>query len=201
MLILSQYDISLQRLTSTDTELVRSWRNQDRIRNQMFYADIISEQEQELWFDSINNPLNYYFIIVFKSRKIGLIHAKNIDLILEYGEGGIFIGEVADENSWAATMASICLLSFVFEKLSLKSSVIKVKSNNLNAIKYNELLGYKEVKRDENCTIMSLDKKSFNRATSKLKNTLSKISGGNEKMILSGTPSDLNLSEINKLLK
>jgi len=201
MLILSQYDISLQRLTLSDIELVRSWRNQDRIRNQMFHTDLISEKDQELWFNSINNPLNYYFLIVFKSRKIGLIHAKNIDLQLAYGEGGIFIGEVADENSWAATMASICLLSFVFEKLSLKSSLIKVKTNNLNAIKYNELLGYKELNADESCTVMSLDKKSFNRATSKLKSTLAKIAGTDGKMTLSGTPSDLNLPEINKLLK
>ena len=201
MLILSQYNIELQRLTRTDIELVRSWRNQDRIRNQMFYTDIITEQEQELWFDSINNALNYYFLIVFKSKKIGLIHAKNIDLEVGYGEGGIFIGELADENSWAATMASICLLSFVFEKLSLKSSLIKVKSNNLNAIKYNELLGYKEVSSLDNCAVMSLDKKSFNRATSKLKITLAKIAGTDGKMTLSGTASDLNLPEINKLLK
>ena len=201
MLILSQYDIELQRLTRTDIELVRSWRNQDRIRNQMFYTDLITEQEQELWFHSVNNALNYYFLIVFKSKKIGLIHAKNIDLEVGYGEGGIFIGELADENSWAATMASICLLSFVFEKLSLKSSQIKVKSNNLNAIKYNELLGYKEVSSLDNCTVMSLDKKSFNRATSKLKSTLAKIAGTDGKMTLSGTASDLNLPEINKLLK
>ena len=201
MLILSQYNIELQRLTRTDIELVRSWRNQDRIRHQMFYTDIITEQEQELWFDSINNALNYYFLIVFKSKKIGLIHAKNIDLEVGYGEGGIFIGELADENSWAATMASICLLSFVFEKLSLKSSLIKVKSNNLNAIKYNELLGYKEVSSLDNCAVMSLDKKSFNRATSKLKITLAKIAGTDGKMTLCGTVSDLNLPEINKLLK
>ena len=89
MLILSQYDIELQRLTRTDIELVRSWRNQDRIRNQMFYTDLITEQEQELWFHSVNNALNYYFLIVFKSKKIGLIHAKNIDLEVGYGEGGI----------------------------------------------------------------------------------------------------------------
>lgn len=201
MLILSQYDIELQRLSLSDIELVRSWRNQDRIRNQMFHTNLISEKDQELWFDSINNSLNYYFLIVFKSKKIGLIHAKNIDLEVGYGEGGIFIGEVADENSWAATMASICLLSFVFEKLSLKSSLIKVKSNNLNAIKYNELLGYKEVTSDENCITMSLDKKSFNRATSKLKSTLEKIAGTDGKMTLRGAPSDLNLPEINKLLK
>ena len=201
MLILSQYDIELQRLTRTDIELVRSWRNQDRIRNQMFYTDLITEQEQELWFDSVNNSLNYYFLIVFKSKKIGLIHAKNIDLEVGYGEGGIFIGELADENSWAATMASICLLSFVFEKLSLKSSLIKVKSKNLNAIKYNELLGYKEVSALNNCTVMYLDKKSFNRATSKLKSTLAKIADTDGKMTLCGTPSDLNLPEINKLLR
>ncbi len=201
MLILSQYDIELHRLTRTDIELVRSWRNQDRIRNQMFYTALITEQEQELWFDSVNNSLNYYFLIVFKSKKIGLIHAKNIDLEVGYGEGGIFIGELADENSWAATMASICLLSFVFEKLSLKSSLIKVKSNNLNAIKYNELLGYKEVSSLDKCTVMSLDKKSFNRATSKLKSTLAKIAGTDGKMTLCGTASDLNLPEINKLLK
>ena len=60
-MIIRKYGIVLRRLQHKDIELVRVKRNQDSVRNFMFYQKKITETEQEEWFKSINNIYNYYF--------------------------------------------------------------------------------------------------------------------------------------------
>ena len=63
MISLEQYGITLKRITEEDIELIRIKRNTPEIRTRMAYRKKISEAEQKLWFQGINNHLNYYFLI------------------------------------------------------------------------------------------------------------------------------------------
>jgi hypothetical protein len=203
MLILKQFDVRLIRLHRDDLELVRTWRNSAHVRDNMVYKDYITEEMQNAWFESINNPLNYYFIIEFDSKKVGVINAKNFQKEQGFGEGGIFIGEQAYEHSFAAVYASLCLLNFVFYLLNdINKSRIRILKDNFRAIQYNKLLGYEWVEDSEDGLnqIYELTRENYLTKGLKLNKAAAIFANGSSKMELIGEPSEINMQEINDLL-
>ena len=201
MLILSQYDVRLIRVQAEHLSLILRWRNNDWVRKNMFVQDILQEKDQLAWFNSINNASNYYFIIEYLGEKVGLIHAKNFSEEDGIGEGGIFIGEYDYLETWASVMASICLLNFIFAKTNINRSMVRVQAHNRGAISYNLKLGYKIDFEDANELRMILDKEDFLYKTTVLKSVLSKISKGQDALILEGEKASNNLTQINRLFE
>ena len=201
MLILSQYDVRLIRVQAEHLTLILRWRNNDWVRKNMFVQDILQEKDQLAWFNSINNASNYYFIIEYLGEKVGLIHAKNFSEEDGIGEGGIFIGEYDYLETWASVMASICLLNFIFAKTNINRSMVRVQAHNLRAISYNLKLGYKIDYEDANELRMILDKEDFLYKTTLLKSVLSKISKGQDSLILEGEKASNNINQINRLFE
>ena len=201
MLILSQYDVRLIRVQAEHLALILKWRNNDWVRKNMFVQDILQEKNQLAWFNSINNASNYYFIIEYLGEKVGVIHAKNFSEEDGMGEGGIFIGEYDYLETWASVMASICLLNFIFAKTNINRSMVRVQAHNRRAISYNLKLGYKIDHQDANECRMILDKEDFLCKTTLLKSVLSKISKGQDALILQGEKASNNLTQINRLFE
>lgn len=201
MLILSQYDVRLIRVQAEHLALILKWRNSDWVRKNMFVQDILQEKNQLAWFNSINNASNYYFIIEYLGEKVGVIHAKNFSEEDGIGEGGIFIGEYDYLETWASVMASICLLNFIFAKTNINRSMVRVQTHNRRAISYNLKLGYKIDHQDANECRMILDKEDFFSKTTLLKSVLSKISKGQDALILQGEKASNNLTQINRLFE
>ena len=201
MLILSQYDVRLIRVQAEHLSLILRWRNNDWVRKNMFVQDILKEKDQLAWFNSINNASNYYFIIEYLGEKVGLIHAKNFSEEDGIGEGGIFIGEYDYLETWASVMASICLLNFIFAKTNINRSMVRVQAHNRRAISYNLKLGYKIDYEDANECRLILDKEDFLNKTSVLKSVLSKISKGQDALILEGEKSSNTINQINRLFE
>ena len=201
MLILSQYDVRLIRVQAEHLSLILKWRNNDWVRKNMFVQDILQEKDQLAWFNSINNASNYYFIIEYLGEKVGLIHAKNFSEEDGIGEGGIFIGEYDYLETWASVMASICLLNFIFAKTNINRSMVRVQAHNRRAISYNLKLGYKIDFEDANELRMILDKEDFLYKTTVLKSVLSKISKGQDALILEGEKSSNTINQINRLFE
>ena len=201
MLILSQYDVRLIRVQAEHLSLILRWRNNDWVRKNMFVQDVLKEKDQLAWFNSINNASNYYFIIEYLGEKVGLIHAKNFSEEDGIGEGGIFIGEYDYLETWASVMASICLLNFIFAKTNINRSMVRVQAHNRRAISYNLKLGYKIDFEDANELRMILDKEDFLYKTTVLKSVLSKISKGQDALILEGEKASNNLTQINRLFE
>ena len=201
MLILSQYDVRLIRVQAEHLALILKWRNSDWVRKNMFVQDILQEKDQLAWFNSINNASNYYFIIEYLGEKVGVIHAKNFSEEDGIGEGGIFIGEYDYLETWASVMASICLLNFIFAKTNINRSMVRVQADNRRAISYNLKLGYKIDHQDANECRMIWDKEDFFSKTILLKSVLSKISKGQDELILQGEKASNNLTQINRLFE
>ena len=88
---LSKYGITLARLREEDTELVRQWRNSPQITQFMEYREYITPEMQQDWFKSIDNFDNFYFVIEYEGKKIGLINSSKIEWDTVSSEGGIFL--------------------------------------------------------------------------------------------------------------
>jgi RimJ/RimL family protein N-acetyltransferase len=150
-MILTKYDIILSRLTEDKIELVRHWRNDPKISQYMEFREHITAEMQRAWFQRINNPQNYYFILIFEDQEIGLADIKDIDETHKTGEGGLFIYADAYLNSDVPFRAVLALNDFCFETLGLKEMIAHIMRDNFRAIEFNLALGYvKEKFQDSN---------------------------------------------------
>lgn len=151
----SKYSVTLKRLTEDKIELVRQWRNDPKISQYMEYREHITAEMQKKWFAKVNNDQNYYFIICYKDREIGLTNVKNVDRDKGTGEGGIFIYEDSYLNTDVPFRVIFALNDFCFEELKLESMVAHIMSDNKRAIDFNVLLGYKKSECSEDSVCKS----------------------------------------------
>ncbi len=162
MEIISSYSIVLEPLERETIETVRKWRNQTEINQFMEFQDEISKADQLRWFEKVQNENSEYYIIKKGDCEIGLIHLHNLDFSSKSGEAGLFIGNNKYNGTGITLGASLALLDHAFEDLKLETILAKVKNSNLNAIKYNQLLGFVEFKPYSNdFTIFKLKKDRF----------------------------------------
>lgn len=146
---LNDYDIILSRLREDHIELVRNWRNDPKISRFMEFRDYITPEMQLKWFNKINNENNYYFIIEYLKKKIGLINVRDIDYQKNEGEAGIFIYEEEWLNSTISFQSTLCLYDFCFEKLGLVRLIAHIINDNKRAIKFNKMIGFKLARNQE----------------------------------------------------
>ena len=203
-MIIEQYGIKLRRITESDIELIRYWRNHSDIREYMAFKKHITEKMQKEWFKSVNNKLNYYYIIESKGKDIGVINSKKINLKKMYGEGGVFVWEKELDNDFITVLASLCFLNAVFYVLKIfNKSFIQVLNSNKRAIKFNESLGYVLVPGQEKVKnpYYVLTREDYTLKTKKIRETASKLTNDYELPRAYGECSDKNLEEINSVLK
>jgi UDP-4-amino-4,6-dideoxy-N-acetyl-beta-L-altrosamine N-acetyltransferase len=203
LLTINQYGVTLQRITEDDLELLRYWRNQQSVKQYMDYREYITPEMQKKWFASVNNKFNYYFIIIFEGKKVGLINAKNFSYENGFGEGGIFIWDQDYINSFAAVFSTLCILNFVFIETKLcKLSRARILKDNERAIHYNTVIGYKLCPGQENVVnqLYELSLDDYITSTQRLVKAAEILNNGDSKITLTGEVSDKNLDEINEVL-
>lgn len=147
---ISGYGVTLRRLTEDKIEMVRNWRNDPKIQQYMEFRDYITPEMQKKWFERINNDNNYYFIIVYEGKEIGLINIRDINYEMKDGEPGIFIYDDDYLNTDVPMRASFCLGDFVWNTLKLEKEYIHVLKSNKRAIKNNLFFGFSLLPGQEN---------------------------------------------------
>ncbi len=204
MIALEQYGVKLTRLQQKDIELIRYWRNQHDVSMYMEYRNYINPKAQQEWFKSINNPYNYYFIIEFEGKKIGLINSRNYDQESGFSEGGIFIWNKEYIDSFAPVYSTLCLLNFVFFVLKVdKVSTIRILKTNTRAINYNKMIGYQLMPDQENVVnqVYKLNIDDYRIHGEKLNKAAVLLNPNHHVLQYYGTDSPENLEEVNQLLR
>lgn len=171
---IKKYDVILQRLTADKCEMVRNWRNDPKISRYMEYQEYITPEMQMKWFEKINNDQNYYFIIVYDKKEIGLINVKDIDAQNRTGEEGIFIYDDDYLNSDISFRSSLAIDDFCFEDLQLEKIWAHIRKDNKRAITYNQLFGFKLQENQENILnqLYALEKEEYFKKRERIKNIL-----------------------------
>ena len=200
-MIVKQYGLVYKRIQEEDIELVRYWRNRPFIRNTMQFQEYITEEMQKEWFKKINNKYNYYFLIEYESKKIGLISCKDTNTE-RVAEGGIFIWDKAYWQTPIPALASLTMLEAIFEEFkSGDTSVITVLKDNSVALKFNQYLGYTIYYEDEKVYKLKLTLKDYFAKTYKLKKAAALLVGKEKsRMEIIAEPSDLLDDKINAYL-
>ena len=142
-MIIHRYGIELFRLQKEQIEMVRDWRNDDKIRKFMFIQELITSDQQRSWFDRIDDDHNFYFIIRVNSKPVGLINISKIDYEKGEAESGLFIYEDAYLGSHVPVLASMAMLDVFFPFFNLNRITAKVRASNQAAMDYNYKLGFR----------------------------------------------------------
>ena len=146
---ITRYGITLERLTPEQSEMVRAWRNDQKISQFMFYKGEITAAMQQEWFTTIDNEQNFFFVIHYKSAPVGLINISSIDWDNKTAYTGLFIYEEKFWGSDVPVMASLAMLDVFFLLFDIQSAYAKVKDNNMVAHNYNSALGFNRTKKIE----------------------------------------------------
>ncbi len=140
---ISGFGVTLRRLTEDKIEMVRNWRNDPKISKYMEFKDYITSEMQLNWFRKVENENNFYFIIIFEGKEIGLVNVRDVDYEKQEGEGGIFIYDDVCLNSDISFRTILCLHDFCFEQLKLKRLLAHIRNDNKRAIQFNKMFGYR----------------------------------------------------------
>jgi UDP-4-amino-4,6-dideoxy-N-acetyl-beta-L-altrosamine N-acetyltransferase len=159
---LKSNSITLTKLNEGNLELLRNWRNTPEISSNMEYRGHITSEDQHLWFSNLCTKTNYYFIINYQNRKIGLIHLNKFDHDKSSAHAGLFIAENEFTGTGISLGASLLLLTYAFDELNLDIVYAKIKRDNLSALKYNSGLGFVfEKNLNESFSLYSITKSDY----------------------------------------
>jgi len=142
-MILEFSNIRLRQIELGDIEMIRQWRNDQKIVRFMFFNQHITEEMQLEWFSSLQ-AYDFYFIIEYQNKDLGLINLSSEKLEDRSAFAGLFI---YDDSYWGTqipVLASMCLLQFAFEKRKLQTVYARVQRTNNTAKKYNKNLGFED---------------------------------------------------------
>lgn len=184
---LIRYGLTLKRLSEEDLELLRTWRNSEQVNRYMEFREYITPERHREWFNSINTPDNFYYIIIYKGEKIGMINEKGFERFgNKTSESGLFLSSDKYKNTFVPVLASLTLLEMNFLFLGGKDSYIKILKGNSSSISYNTQLGYTlcNGQEDINNQKYILTRESFLKKTLKVRRAALKISGGDRNMYL-----------------
>ena len=172
-----RYGIRLENLTEQSAEMVRQWRNDDKIRQHMFYTEEITEEQQLTWFKGIDNINNFYFFIYSNNKPVGVIDIAAINWSRKTAQSGLYIYEDACIGTDVPVRASLAMLDVFFLLLGINKVYAKVKGDNKVAHAYNTSLGFVQVNEIEGGFEYELSKEAYLQKTKQLRDALMKLNG------------------------
>ncbi|MDX2000987.1 MAG: GNAT family N-acetyltransferase [Chitinophagales bacterium] len=165
------YGVWLEPLDADHIEMVRQWRNSQKINTYMEYRDYISPEMQQAWFAKLNPLTDFYFLIKYNERYVGLIHTSNVDWQAGTAEAGLFIYEDHYLSTPIPVFASLSMVDAFFLYFPVNKLYAKVMTGNAVAEQYNQSLGFKLMPNQEGLQFKRfvLDKADYFASASQLR--------------------------------
>lgn len=189
-------------MVETDKEIVRLGRNKDFVRENHVYQKIITEAEQDKWFDEMNRKEHYVFIIIRQSRKIGVVYLRNVPENLASSSSGIFIWEDEFIATGVPVFAAQLALDFASFYCNVKLIDSVVLKNNTAAIKMYTFFGFTFQERDADSYLIYIDRDTYVSKRDKLINFVKRAVKNKDEheLRISGSICSLNHDVVNALL-
>lgn len=123
-------------LSSLDIEKVRSWRNNDRIRNCMYFDHLISIEEHLTFIHKLRNDDKNFYWLGKDSNKtyLGVVYLNRVDMINRSAYLGIYTNPDKQLKSGNKLIGFLKWLAF--NMMDLHTLKLEVMENNKNAINF-----------------------------------------------------------------
>ena len=166
---LKGFEITLISLTCKDIEMVRNWRNSDEVKRYALSQNYITKEQQEAWFESLQEKEDEYFVVKVQDEPIGLIWFNKRD---ETVETGFYIYDESRQNSLTPYKIVTLFHEYLFNSKGFKALTCKIMPGNQRAVRFNLSLGYKEFKSDETYKSYALAFDDYKKADAKISKLL-----------------------------
>lgn len=162
--MLNPNDCLLRYISKSDIDLVLSWRNQERIRANMYSDHVITLEEHKNWFSRITNDTSgRYLIFEWRTRPAGFVSVTQIDATHNRAEWAFYLGDTTIPKGAGVAMEYLAL-EYIFETLRIRKLVCEVFAFNTSVIKMHTRFGFEQEalfkahakKGDEFCDVVAL---------------------------------------------
>ena len=137
---IAYYDVTLRRIKESDKELIRYWRNHEKVRSKMEFREFITPEMHDEWFEKMNDYTKAFaFIIEYQNTSAGVIFNTNSN---SHSSGGMFIWDDKCLDTQIPVIVSVVLTDVNFYLLGNVFSYISILKDNLNSIQFNKKFGY-----------------------------------------------------------
>lgn len=132
---------NLRPILFEDAEMVLAWRNQDFVRLNMYYHEVIDLETHMKWFASMmKDDTSLYFIYEQKNVPLGLVAFTNID---QKNNKAFWAFYAADNKKIGVGVEMETLaLQYAFETLKLHKLCCEVLEFNSNVISFHQKFGF-----------------------------------------------------------
>lgn len=189
-------------MVESDKEIVRMGRNKDFVRENHLYRSIISSEEQDRWFATINTREHYVFVVIYKGEKIGVVYLRDIPVDLSRSTCGLFFWKDEYISSRIPVFASFLALdfaSFYCQVQKIESVVLK---SNEAGLKMYTFFGFTLNENDADSYLISIDRDKYIERREMLLNFIRRAIKNHEEHTLriEGTCGPHNYEVVNRLL-
>ncbi|QPL49143.1 MULTISPECIES: GNAT family N-acetyltransferase [Alteromonas] len=182
--IVTGYQVTLLPIALEHQSLLRQWRNSPEIKQCMFSDETISDAQQLTWFEQVKECENqWHWIVSYRGTFIGSTNIKATEESASVNESpeleaGLYIGEGRYKNNILAFAPTLAMYDYCFEQFNTQHFKARVKATNSAAIHYNQKLGYKTIRTEEQGSVleMLLTYNDYQSSTKMLKQFLSRSS-------------------------
>ncbi len=138
--------VSLRMITEADTDLVVSWRNNERVRNYFVYREHFTRQIHENWLKTKVFAGEVVQLIICENAKggrpVGSVYFRYEDGDRTQAEYGIFIGEDDAVGKGYGNETAVLAVEYAKEVLGIRRLMLRAFSFNEAAIKSYENAGF-----------------------------------------------------------
>ncbi len=149
---IAAYGVVLTTVTAEDLASLRQWRNQPDISAQMLDQRLISEADQQRWFERIRQDASQqHFVIRYKNEPVGACNLKQPEGQSVFGskvlESGFYLADPRFRGSMLAFFPALTLNQYCFQTLGCTTLLAHVKLDNSAALRFNQQLGYQSTEQ------------------------------------------------------
>ncbi|MBN8220927.1 MAG: GNAT family N-acetyltransferase [Spirochaetes bacterium] len=200
---LLRFGIELRRMVESDKEIVRHGRNQDFVRKNHVYREIITEEEQDKWFDEMNRKEHYVFIVIHDGKRIGVVYLRDIPENRASSTCGLFFWDddyIATRIPVFAALLALDFASYYCEVQRIDSIVLK---NNTAGIKMYTFFGFELREKDADSYLITIDRDTYLQKRDGLINFIKRAvkNKAEHELRVSGSQGPLNYDIVNTFLE
>ena len=163
--------ITIRPIEAGDTNNIIKWRNNPRVFHNFIFDKVLTKEMHYKWMqEKVKTGMVQQFIILENNHPIGSFYFRDIDLVTQSAEYGIFIGEDSAIGKGYGNYIAKKAIEYAFNNMDLNIINLRVFEDNFAAIKSYENAGFimtekkEEIsKSGENRTVifMKMEKENY----------------------------------------
>lgn len=137
-------DCALRPATLEDAERLRAWRNQDRIRANMYSDHVIGAEEHIAWLTrTLASDTAHVLMFELSGRPVGMVGVSNIDRHNDRCEWAFYLGEEDAPRGSGAAMEYLAL-DVIFDEVRIGKLCCEVFAFNAGVVKMHGRFGFRQ---------------------------------------------------------